>query len=370
MNNKILVAVLLMMVTIVCFGQLGQKVRKNRDGLTSENYARLKQKFKEHPEYDFNKDGILTDAEYRKGRDANKQNSRGGSDLNQFPTYCKFIPDLNYAGTENPKQNLDIYIPENRSSEKLPAIVYIHGGGFKGGSKDRGFRKFEPYIKTGDYVGFAVDYRLSDEAKWPAQIHDCKAAVRWVKANAEEYGVDPERIGAFGGSAGGHLVAMLALTSVSGKFEGTIGDFPDVNASIKCAVDGYGPADFLAMNDRIGSMDHDDPGSPESRLIGGAIQQNKEKARNASPVTWASKKCVPLMIYHGTEDDKVIIEQSEILYKTLKDKKVRDVYFIRVKGAGHSVSHPVITKRMLAFFQKYLHGEKVKIDDSDFDLFE
>ncbi|MEE9461790.1 MAG: alpha/beta hydrolase, partial [Bacteroidales bacterium] len=105
-----------------------------------------------------------------------------------MPEGIEFIQDINYAGTNNPVQVLDIVIPENRSSEKLPAIVYIHGGGWLGGDKGNSIKTLKPFIKDGDYIGIAINYRLSDEAKWPAQIHDCKAAIRWIKGNAEKYG--------------------------------------------------------------------------------------------------------------------------------------------------------------------------------------
>lgn len=145
------------------------------------------------------------------------------------PEGIEFIQDVNYAGTDNPVQVLDIVIPENRSAEMLPAIVYIHGGGWQGGDKGNAIKTLKPFIGEGDYIGLAINYRLSDETKWPAQIHDCKAAIRWIKGNADKYGIDKERIGVWGTSAGGHLIAMLALTSVTGEFEGTVGNYPEEN---------------------------------------------------------------------------------------------------------------------------------------------
>ena len=117
------------------------------------------------------------------------------------PEGIEFIQDVNYAGTDNPVQVLDIVIPENRSAEMLPAIVYIHGGGWQGGDKGNAIKTLKPFIGEGDYIGLAINYRLSDETKWPAQIHDCKAAIRWIKGNADKYGIDKERIGVWGTSA-------------------------------------------------------------------------------------------------------------------------------------------------------------------------
>ncbi len=282
-----------------------------------------------------------------------------------IPEGIEFIQDINYAGTNNPVQVLDIVIPENRSSEKLPAIVYIHGGGWLGGDKGNSIKTLKPFIKDGDYIGIAINYRLSDEAKWPAQIHDCKAAIRWIKGNADKYGIDKESIGVWGTSAGGHLVAMLALTSVSGNFEGTVGNYPEENGSVACAIDGYGPAELLTMEARPGSMRHNVPDSPESRLIGGNIQDNKEKAINASPVTWVSKRCRPMLIYHGTGDSLVIVEQSETLYEELIKARAKDIFLIKIEGGPHGVRHAILTKRMALFFEKILQGNKsIVIDET------
>jgi len=355
--KKVFIA-FLVLTSSLCFAQ---------EEFTSENHPKLKQKLRSNPELDLNKDGILTDAEYRKSKEDRRRQE--GPRKITVPEGLDFIQNINYAGTGNPIQVLDITLPKKRSAEILPAIVYIHGGGWKGGDKGNSIRRLQPFIGEGEYVGFAINYRLSDEAKWPAQIHDCKAAIRWIKGHADKYGIDKDRIGVFGGSAGGHLVAMLALTSESGEFEGSVEKYTDENGSVACAIDGYGPAELLSMDARAGSMTHNDPGSPESRLIGGNIQDYKEKAINASPVSWVSDQCRPMLIYHGTADSKVIVEQSEVLHEKLIKAGAKDIYFIKIKGGPHGVRHETLTERMDLFFEKYLQGnESIVIDESNLDI--
>jgi acetyl esterase/lipase len=284
----------------------------------------------------------------------------------KIPEGFQVIKNVYYAGNQNQAQTLDVLIPENKKTGKLPALVFIHGGGWKGGRKEQAFRGLTPFLNGGEYIGFSIDYRLSDEAKWPAQIYDCKAAIRWIKANADKYGIDKNKIGVWGTSAGGHLVAMLALTSESGEFEGDIGDCLNETGAINCAIDGYGPTDFLAMDDRPGAFVHNEISSPESRLIGGKIQENKEKALNASPISWVSQNCKPMFIYHGTEDDKVIVEQSDKLYSLLKKNKVKDIFYIKVNGGRHGVRHSILSKRMVLFFEKYLYNNNsIKINEAE-----
>ena len=128
----------------------------------------------------------------------------------QLPDTVKVEKDIPYAGTKNPAQTLDLLLPKTPKGDKpLPVVVNIHGGAFKMGDKAMGLGEIVPLVAGGDYAGVTINYRLSGEALWPAQIHDCKAAIRWVRANAAKYHLDPDRIGVIGGSAGGHLVAML-----------------------------------------------------------------------------------------------------------------------------------------------------------------
>ena len=154
----------------------------------------------------------------------------------------------------------------------------IHGGAFRMGSKNMGVGEVIDLVGSGDYAAVSINYRLTNQEIWPAQIHDGKAAIRWVRANAEKYHLDPERIGVIGGSAGGHLVAMLGTSGGDPTLEGDVGPHKGVSSKVVCVVDQFGPSDFLAMGGN-----HDSAGSPESVLIGGALQENKEKAGQPRP---------------------------------------------------------------------------------------
>ncbi len=151
----------------------------------------------------------------------------------------KITRDVEYGKAEGRSLKLDIYQPEKPASDKLPVIVWIHGGGWRGGNKSSGSR-LVGLVNTGEYVGVSVGYRLSGEATWPAQIHDCKAAIRWVRAHAKEYGIEPNRIGLWGSSAGGHLVSLLGTSSDIKKLEGDNGT-PGISTRVTCVVDYCGP---------------------------------------------------------------------------------------------------------------------------------
>ena len=126
------------------------------------------------------------------------------------PQGVKVLRDLPYAETDNPRQRLDLVLPETRiGHEPFPLVVWIHGGGWRNGDKRSGINRVAPVVMTGRYVGATIGYRLSGEAQWPMQIHDCKAAIRWLRAHAKEYGIDPKRIAVWGSSAGGQLVLSL-----------------------------------------------------------------------------------------------------------------------------------------------------------------
>lgn len=178
--------------------------------------------------------------------------------------------DLAYVAEGHPRQVLDLYLP--RSSRPLPLIVWIHGGAFRMGSKEDDVPLEQ--LDAG-YAIAAINYRLSQHAIFPAQIEDCKAAVRWLRAHAEAYGIDPARIAALGTSAGGHLAAMLGTTGSETALD--VGDHLDHPSRVQAVVDFYGPTDFLQMDSHrpSGGMVHDTPDSPESMLVGGPIQERQ-----------------------------------------------------------------------------------------------
>jgi acetyl esterase/lipase len=271
--------------------------------------------------------------------------------------------DIPYAGTDNPKQRLDIYLPEKPAEDgPLPVVVWIHGGGWRGGDKAGGLGRVAEYVAPGHYAGISVGYRLSGEAIWPAQIHDCKAAIRWIRANAKEHGLDPDRIGVWGSSAGGHLVAMLGVSGEVEALEGALGNHTDQSSRVQCVADYFGPSELLTMDDFKSNITHNAPDSPESRLIGGPIQENKQATRAASPVSYVSKDDPPMLIVHGTRDMLVPFNQSEVLTARLKAAGV-DVTFVAVEGAGHGGFPPEAEKRVRSFFDKHLRGHEVEVSE-------
>jgi len=275
------------------------------------------------------------------------------------------LSDISYADSENPRQTLDLFLPKDHSaaSDPLPLIVFIHGGGWRNGDKRSGFGRLQEFVASGHYAGASIGYRLTDEAIWPAQIHDCKAALRWLRANAEEHGIDPGRIGVWGTSAGGHLVAMLGVTGAEGELAGDVGENDAVSSRVTCVVNFFGPSELLTMNDHDSTMDHDAPDSPESRLIGGAIQENPDKAKNASPIEWVTGDDAPSLIVHGTADPLVPYPQSTALEEKLEAAGVETI-LLTVEDGGHGRGFgPSVNEAVTAFFGRHLRGIEGKLSD-------
>jgi acetyl esterase/lipase len=268
--------------------------------------------------------------------------------------------DVQYGNAGGRALVLDIVRPREASEKPRPAIVFIHGGGWSGGNKESAIGSLIPFASTGNFFCATVEYRLSGEAIWPAQIQDCKAAIRWLKAHAKEYNVDPERIGVWGGSAGGHLVSMLGLTSGVRELEGE-GGWPDQSSRVACVVDFCGPSDFLAIAKVKAGAGRNAYG-PVSKLLGGPVEENEELAKAASPLTYVSKDAPPFLIVHGTADKTVPLAQAESLYEALK-KAGADATFVRIEGGGHGIGGVEVLKRVRDFFDKYLLGRDVVVSD-------
>jgi acetyl esterase/lipase len=255
---------------------------------------------------------------------------------------------------------LDILRPKQPAAKSLPAIVFIHGGGWSGGNKESALGRILPFAASGEYFCASVEYRLSGEAAWPAQIHDCKAAIRWLKANAAKYNVDPEKIGVWGGSAGGHLVCMLGLTGNIQELEGTSGT-PGPSSRVACVVDFCGPSDFLAIAKVKANAGHQAYG-PVARLLGGPVEEKSDLARQASPITYVSNNAPPFLIVHGTADPVVPLAQAESLYAALKKAGARAT-LVKMEGGGHGIGGPEVSQRVRTFFDKYLRGQDVEVSD-------
>jgi acetyl esterase/lipase len=264
--------------------------------------------------------------------------------------------DLAYVTGGHERQKLDLYLP--KAGARLPLIINIHGGAFKMGSKEQGVPT--EYLAEG-YAVASINYRLSQHAKFPAQIEDCKAAVRWLRAHASDYRLDPDRFAAWGGSAGGHLAAMLGTTGDTKEFDS--GANLDQTSRVQAVVDYFGPTDFLQMDaHRLpNGQTHDPANSPESELIGGAIQENKEKTARANPITYITPSDPPFLICHGDQDPMVPHHQSELLEAALKKAGV-PVSFYTVKGAGHGrFNDPKVPEMTKEFLAKHLKPTKTTL---------
>ncbi len=245
---------------------------------------------------------------------------------------CRDVP---YVEAGHARQVLDLFVPEN-APEPLPLIIWIHGGGWSAGDK----AGCPPLRQGFAQRGFAIaslNYRLSQHAAFPAQLEDCKAAIRFLRARAKSYNLAADRIAVWGSSAGGHLVALLGVTGDVKAFDA--GAHAEISSRVQCVLDDYGPTDFLQMDaHRIPSatMVHNDARSPESRLIGGLITEaaNATKVARANPVTYVTSGDAPFLICHGDEDPLVPHHQSELLFATLKAAGV-PVRLNTVTGGGH-----------------------------------
>jgi acetyl esterase/lipase len=237
--------------------------------------------------------------------------------------------DLAYVPNGHERQTLDLYIPT--SSAPLPLIIWVHGGAFRMGSKDDHVPL--DFLAEG-YAVASLNYRLSQHALFPAQIVDVKAAVRWLRAHAEEYGLDPNRFAAWGESAGGHLVAMLGTAGHVMEYE--VGEHLEVSSRVQAVVDYFGPTDFLQMDaHRLPhGMIHDVADSPESELVGGPIQEHPERVARAHPIAYVDGDAPPFLIVHGDQDPLVPYHQSQLIYAALKEAGTT-VIFYTVAGAGH-----------------------------------
>jgi acetyl esterase/lipase len=312
---------------------------------------------------DLDGDGFLSrEEDGQAGRVSPPENRRSGGA--GHPEGVNKLADLDYAGTGNPRQMLDLYLPEKRVSEHpLPVVVYIHGGAWQSGDKSGGGNKVGPFVATGKYAGASIGYRLSGEAQWPSQLHDCKAAIRWIKAHAAEYGFDPERIAVWGTSAGGHLVAMLGVSDGVEGLEGDIGEHLEQSSKVRCVLDFFGPAEMLTMGDHGGSIDHNSPNSPESKLLGGTLKEHPDKAKNASPVEHVTPNDAPHLIVHGSADPVVPNQQSVALAMRLKEVGV-PVTFITVDGAGHGNGFgPAVDRVVEEYLLKRIFDEGSEIPD-------
>jgi acetyl esterase/lipase len=262
-----------------------------------------------------------------------------------FPTDVRVERNVNYLA-EGRKEQADLYFPKEMvPDKKYPAVVIIHGGGFSGGVRDAARElNIGGTLALNGYIGMSIDYVLSSptKASWPHNLHDCKTAVRWLRKNAAKLQVDADHIGVIGGSAGGHLAAMVALTEPKDGLEPSE-PYAEFSSRVQCGVDLYGPNDLSTWHD--------------VSMLGKKRSEAPELYRQGSPITYARAGNPPMLIMHGTADTTVPLQQSQVLADALKKAGV-ETELVIIEGAPHTFTlqpkqrdlRPVV----LGFFDKHL----------------
>ncbi len=264
----------------------------------------------------------------------------------QLPDDVEVLKDIEYGQAGGVSLRLNLIRPKEPDQQPLPVIVWIHGGGWMAGNKDDAIGLLCGFAQRG-YACVSVEYRFADVAVFPAQIHDCKAAIRFLRAHAQEYGLDAQRIGAWGDSAGGHLAALLGTSGDVPELKGDGGN-PEQSSRVQAVCDWYGPVGFA---EAAMAQDH-----PISVLLGGTPQSRRELARQADPITFLSADDPPILIMHGDRDELVPLQLSRGFADALSAGSV-DVTLDVIRGAGHGDGFWGVTAiydKVLAFFDKVL----------------
>jgi arylsulfatase A-like enzyme/acetyl esterase/lipase len=266
-----------------------------------------------------------------------------------LPEGVKAVRNATYSNIEGKRALLlDLYLPAAEPAKPLPVVMWIHGGGWKAGSKE-GCPLI--WLAAEGFAVASIDYRLIPEARWPMPLDDCRAAVRWLRMNAKKFNLDASHIGAAGGSAGGHLAALLG-TADAPKDEA-------VSSRVQAVGDWYGPADALTMPNNVpgpNKTDADLAQSNMARLLGGIVRDHAEMAKQASPLYQVSKDDPPFLIVHGDKDPMVPLDQSERLHAKLLEAGVASTLHV-IKGAGHGgkgFDTPEVRDIVRGFFGKHL----------------
>ncbi len=273
----------------------------------------------------------------------------------KVPDGTRVERNLEYGPHERNK--LDLYVPTGDGP--FPLVIWVHGGAWQSGSKEGGGPAL--FLLGRGYAVAAINYRLSQHAKFPAQIEDCQAAVRFLRASAKKYHLDPDHFGAMGASAGGHLVALMGTAGDAKEFAGS-GKVKDGSSRVQCVVDLFGPTDLTRMQEQShgrGAINHDAPTDPEAKLLGGPVQENKAKAAAANPITYVTKDDPPFLILHADKDPLVPLGQSELLHAALKKAGVESELVV-IPGAAHGgkeFASEANRKKIEAFFDRHLKAK-------------
>ncbi|CAN5676057.1 hypothetical protein BH11VER1_BH11VER1_16070 [soil metagenome] len=266
------------------------------------------------------------------------------------PDDVVFEKGIEFANPDSQHLQLDLAKPKEGTALR-PAILCIHGGGFRAGTRE-GYDKLCLKLAQSGYVAVTITYRLAPAYPFPAAVYDCKAAVRWLRANATKYGIDPHRIGVTGGSAGGHLAQFLGVTAGVKEFEGE--GNTEQSSAVTCVVNQYGPSDFTKSYGK--SVD---AAEVLPLFFGGNLETKFREHVRGSPLYWVTPDAAPTLCLHGTDDKYVAYEQAQWLVEKLKACQV-EAELITFEGAGHGFKGPDAEKAeklTIEFFDKHLKAK-------------
>ncbi|MBA62055.1 MAG: lipase [Planctomycetaceae bacterium] len=263
------------------------------------------------------------------------------------------VTDVLYASVGDHQLLLDLYLP--RQPAGSPLLVWIHGGGWYQNNKSKVFLS---WLSNYGITVASINYRLVDIAKWPAQLHDCKGAVRWLRANARQYGYDAERIVVAGASAGGHLAALMGTTGDVVELEGDVGGNLHYSSRVQAVVDYYGATDFV-LRSKTQPSRANKKGSVVYNLLGGAADELTEVARQASARYHVTSDDPPFLVFHGKKDKTVLIDQSEAIDKAYKEAGLPLTFHRIAKGAhgGFVFYSGRNAKRLYLFVKQHVSTE-------------
>lgn len=273
--------------------------------------------------------------------------------------------DVDYVGDGFIGHRLDIHLPKNGKAP-FPVVIAIYGSAFfSNSSKAAVFNDgWGQKLLENGFAVVSINHRSSRDAIFPAQIQDVKAAIRFVRANSQQFSLDNSFIGITGWSSGGHLSALAGTTNttktdkINGldiNLEGNLGKYTQTGSQVNAVVDWFGPTDFLIMDQCGSTMNHDDAKSPESSLIGGPIQENKEKTALANPISYVNKSNPPFLIFHGDQDPLVPHCQSEKLFEKLQSVNVKSELVLVTGGQhGPGVMIDKYYEQAISFFKNEL----------------
>lgn len=265
-----------------------------------------------------------------------------------IPESVEWIENIEYSSAGDEHLMLNLARPK-RGDGPFPAVLCIHGGGFRAGKRES-YDNLVVKLAERGYLAVTITYRLAPKYQFPAAVHDTKAAVRWLRANAKSYKIDPNRIGVTGGSAGGHLAQFLGVTSYVPQFEGSGGN-PEQSSAVTCVVNVYGPSDFTKSYGKSVDAHEVLP-----LWLGGNLDTKKSLHIQASPLYWVTPNSAPTLCIHGTEDKYVAHEQAVWLIDKLKASTV-EAELLTLEGAGHGFQGADAEKAeqaLFAFFDKWL----------------